>query len=48
MTIVKTRHRNKMDDDFLAHSLVIYISRTNKKTYSVNEIIDNFKMLKKR
>ena len=46
MKIVKSRLRNKMRDDFLANTLVIYIQRQITKTYSVNEIIDNLIVLK--
>ena len=42
MKIVKTRLRNKMSDDFVADSLVIYIERQIAKTYTVIEIIDDF------
>ncbi|CAO2813828.1 unnamed protein product [Amaranthus hypochondriacus] len=48
MKIVKTRLCNKMSDDFLADSLVIYIERQIIKTYIVNEIIEDFKVLKER
>ena len=48
MKIVKTRLHNKMDNDFLVNNLVIYIQRQIAKTYSVNEIINNFKVLKDR
>ena len=37
-----------MSDDFLADSLVIYIERQIAKTYTVNEIIEDFKVLKER
>ena len=37
-----------MGDDFLAESSIIYIQRQIVKKYSVNDIIDNFKMLKVR
>ena len=46
MRIVKTRLRNKMSDDFLTDSLVIYIERQILKIYTINEIIDEFKVLK--
>ena len=48
MKIVKTRLRNRMGNNFLIDSLVIYIKRQIAKTYSVNnEIIDNVKVPKK-
>ncbi|XP_021849310.1 uncharacterized protein [Spinacia oleracea] len=48
MKIMKTRLRNKMEDEFLADSLVIYIERKLAKTYSIKSIIDDFKLLKER
>ena len=35
-----------MGDDFLAESSIIYIQRQIVKKYSVNDIIDDLKMLK--
>ena len=47
MKIVKTRLLNRMVNNFLIDSLVIYIKRQIAKTYSVNnEIIDNVKVPK--
>ncbi|CAO2827456.1 unnamed protein product [Amaranthus hypochondriacus] len=40
--------RNKMSGDFLADSLVIYIERQIANTYTANEIIEDFKVLKER
>ncbi|KAK9741078.1 hypothetical protein RND81_03G079700 [Saponaria officinalis] len=48
MTIMKTRLRNKMDDEFLADSLVIYIEREISKSFSLESIIDDFKSVKDR
>ncbi|KAK9740787.1 hypothetical protein RND81_03G060100 [Saponaria officinalis] len=48
MKIMKTRLRNKMEDDFLADSLVIYIEREISKSFSVESNVDDFKSLKDR
>ncbi|XP_010667227.2 uncharacterized protein LOC104884300 [Beta vulgaris subsp. vulgaris] len=48
MKIMKTRLRNKMEDEFLADSLVIYIEREISKSYSTKSIIDDLKILKDR
>ncbi|XP_074265702.1 uncharacterized protein LOC141588147 [Silene latifolia] len=48
MKIMKTRLRNKMEDDFLADSLVIYIEREISKSFSTESIVDDFKSLKNR
>ncbi|XP_059456615.1 uncharacterized protein LOC132186648 [Corylus avellana] len=48
MKIVKTRLRNKMDDDFLANSLVIYIERKIAESFDLDSILDNFVLLKYR
>ena len=37
MEIVKKRLGNKMGDDFLADSSIIYIQRQIEKTFSVND-----------
>ena len=48
MKLVKTRLRSKMDDEFLADSLVFYIEREIAETFSIDSIIDNFYSLKHR
>ena len=48
MKIMKTRLRNKMEDEFLANSLVIYIEREIAESFSSDLIIDDFKSLKER
>ncbi|KAK9741223.1 hypothetical protein RND81_03G090100 [Saponaria officinalis] len=48
MKVMKTRLRNKMEDDFLADSLVIYIEREISKSFSIESIVDDFKSLKDR
>ncbi|XLU30292.1 hypothetical protein S245_066358, partial [Arachis hypogaea] len=48
MKIMKTRLRNKMEDDFLADSLVIYIEKEIVEKFSFDLIIEDFKSLKTR
>ena len=48
MKIMKTRLRNKMEDKFLANSMVIYIEREIGESFSFDSIIDDFKSLKER
>ncbi|KAH6838220.1 hypothetical protein C2S53_013343 [Perilla frutescens var. hirtella] len=46
--IVKTRLRNKMKDDFLASSLLMYIKKEIAEKFDVESIIDEFDGMKKR
>ena len=48
MKIVKTRLRNKMEDDFLADSLVTYIEKDIARGFDVDSSIDAFDLKKKR
>ncbi|XP_075499475.1 uncharacterized protein LOC142537880 [Primulina tabacum] len=48
MKHVKTALRNKMEDDFLADCLTLYIERDLAKHIDVNSIIDEFYVLKSR
>ncbi|XP_071708265.1 uncharacterized protein [Rutidosis leptorrhynchoides] len=48
MKIFKTRLRNKMSDEFLADSLVVYIEREIAEKFNSESVIDDFKMLKGR
>jgi hypothetical protein len=48
MKIVKTRLCNKMEDDFLANSLVLYIEREIAEIFDSNSILDDFVLLKDR
>ena len=42
MKLIKTRIRNKMDDDFLSHYMVVYIGKDIAAKINVEEIIDLF------
>ncbi|XP_055960641.1 uncharacterized protein LOC130015115 [Mercurialis annua] len=48
MSIVKTKLRNKMEDDYLADYLVAYIEKKISKTFTTDSIIDEFYDMKKR
>ena len=48
MKIVKNRLRNKMDDDFIADSLVLYIEKDIAKLFSLDSILDDFNNVRER
>ena len=48
MNIVKTRIRNKMDDEFLNDSLLLFIEREVAEKISLEEIVEDFKAAKDR
>ena len=48
MKVVKTNLRNKMENDFLTDSLMLYIEKDIASTFSLDSIIDDFEDLKKR
>jgi hypothetical protein len=48
MKVVKTRLRNKMNDDFLANNLVIYIEKEISESFSSDLILDDFVSLRSR
>ena len=48
LKIIKTRLRNKMEDGFLANSLVVHIEGEIGDNYSHEDIIDEFKGIKDR
>ena len=48
MKIVKTKLRNKMEDDFLADYLVVYIEKEIAEYFNTDKIIDDFYSLKER
>lgn len=48
MKIVKTRLRNKMEDEFLANNLIVYIEREIVENFSSDSILDDFSSLKER
>ncbi|XP_077215546.1 uncharacterized protein LOC143850138 [Tasmannia lanceolata] len=48
MKLVKTRLRNKMEEEFLADCLVFYIEKEIAKSFSTEMIIDEFYSMKSR
>jgi hypothetical protein len=46
--IVKTRLPNKVKDDFLANSLVLYTEREIVESFDLNSILDDLVLLKDR
>ena len=48
MKVVKTNLQNKMENDFLTDSLMLYIEKDIASTFSLDSIIDDFEDLKKR
>ena len=46
MKVVKTNLRNKMENDFLTDSLMLYIEKDIASTFSLNSIVDDFEDLK--
>jgi len=48
MKIVKTRLRNRMEDDFLANYLIIYIEKEIVERFIIDMIIDYFYSMKER
>ena len=46
MNIVKSRFRNKMEDEFLMDSLIVYIENEIATKFSIDSIIDDFRDLK--
>jgi hypothetical protein len=42
MNIVKSRLRNKMEDEFLMNSLIVYIEKEIVIKFSIDSIIDDF------
>ena len=48
MKLVKTELRNKLEDDFLNDSLMLYIEEDIASTFSLDSIVDDFEDLKER
>ncbi|CAH9082679.1 unnamed protein product [Cuscuta europaea] len=48
MKIIKTRLHNKMEDEYLADNLVVYIEREIAKTFDSKAVIEEFISLKER
>jgi hypothetical protein len=48
MKIVKIRLRNRMEDDFLANYLIVYIEKEIAERFTIDMIIDDFYSMKER
>ena len=48
MKVVKTNLRNKMENDFLTDSLMLYIEKNIVSIFSLDSIVDDFEDLKER
>uniref|UniRef100_A0A0A8ZL56 Uncharacterized protein n=1 Tax=Arundo donax TaxID=35708 RepID=A0A0A8ZL56_ARUDO len=48
MKVVKTRLRNKMEDEFLRDCLLIYIEKEIAQEFTVDVLIDDFNAKKRR
>ena len=48
MNVIKTDIRNKMEDQFLLDTMMLFIERDIPATISMDSIIDDFKELKRR
>ena len=48
MKIVKTRLSNRMEDDFLANYLIVYIEKEIAERFTSDMIIDDFYSMKER
>ena len=48
MKVVRTNLRNKMENDFLTDSLILYIEKDMGSTFSLHSIVDDFEDLKER
>jgi hypothetical protein len=48
MKIVKTRLRNRMEDDFLANYLIVYIKKEIVERFTIDMIIYDFYSMKEQ
>jgi len=48
MKIIKTRLRNKMEDDFLTDYMIVYIEREIAEKFTTCLIIEDFYSMKQR
>ena len=48
MKVVKTNIQNKIENDFLTDSLMLYIEKDIASTFSLDSIVDDFEDLKER
>ena len=48
MKLVKTRLRNKMEDDFFTSYMITYTENDIARTFTIDSIIDEFDTMKER
>ena len=48
MQLLKTRLRNKMDDEFLADNMIVYIEKEIAGNFTIEMIMDKFYSMKNR
>ena len=48
MKLLKTRFRNKMEDEFLADNMIVYIEKEIAGNFTIEMIMDEFYYIKNR
>ena len=48
MKLLKTRLRNRMEDEFLADNMIVYIEKEITRNFTIEMIIDEFYSIKNR
>ena len=48
MKLLKTRLCNRMDDEFLAHNMIVYIEKEIAGNFTIEMIMDEFYSMKNR
>ena len=48
MKLLKTRLRNRMEDEFLANNMIVYIEKEIAGNFTIEMIIDEFYCMKNR
>ena len=48
MKLLKTRLRNRMEDELLANNMIVYIKKEIAENFTVKMIIDEFYSMKNR
>ena len=48
MKLLKTRLRNRMEDEFLADNMIVYIKKEIARNFTIEMIMDEFYSMKNR
>ena len=48
MKLLKTRFRNRMEDEFLANNMIVYIEKEIAGNFTIEMIMDEFYSMKNR